>query len=233
MLDKRSLDQIGEYLRHGKNFDLPETQNLIREYKALTSQTAKKAVAEIAPRFPEEEVRGRAKTIKTTRAKLLRSSYLSLSTIDDLVGVRISGDFTLHRQNQIVDELTNSFTVSKIRDRRVTPVNGYRAVHVITRFDLFRVEIQVRTVLQNEWAGHFEFLAKVWGEQIKYGLPPRGSQVFDRSIRQQLIDRSISFSLIDIAQYEQENFASHDDSSATKQMLRSGIIEMSDLAKWM
>lgn len=49
-------------------------------------------------------------------------------------------------------------------------MHGYRAVHVIVFLDDARVEVQVRTALQHEWAEAFEKFADRVGRGVRYGL---------------------------------------------------------------
>lgn len=49
---------------------------------------------------------------------------------------------------------------------------GYRAVHVVPRVRGCRVEIQVRTHLQDQWAQAMEALGDVWGRGVRYGEGP-------------------------------------------------------------
>lgn len=60
----------------------------------------------------------------------------------------------------------------KVIDRRESPVNGYRAVHVVVFLESVPVEIQVRTRLQHEWAELFEKLADIVGRDVRDGEPP-------------------------------------------------------------
>lgn len=59
-------------------------------------------------------------------------------------------------------------------DRRESPSNGYRAVHVVVRHLDLPIEIQVRTALQHVWAELSEKLSDVVDPAVKYGGgPPR------------------------------------------------------------
>ncbi len=96
--------------------------------------------------------------------------------MQDIAGCRLVIDDTLH-QNQVVDGLTSLFDNTLVHDRRETPNNGYRAVHVIVVINGRAVEIQVRTALQHIWAELSEKLSDVVGPDIKYGMgDPRNLQ---------------------------------------------------------
>jgi ppGpp synthetase/RelA/SpoT-type nucleotidyltranferase len=54
-------------------------------------------------------------------------------------------------------------------DRRNNPSHGYRAVHLVVRYEKKLVEIQVRTHLQHLWAELSEKLSDQVGLALKYG----------------------------------------------------------------
>lgn len=68
-----------------------------------------------------------------------------------------------------------AFPSSTIVDRRISPSHGYRAVHVVVRREGRIVEIQVRTVLQHQWAEVTEKLSDEIDPGLKYGT---GDQEF-------------------------------------------------------
>lgn len=118
-------------------------------------------------------VTGRTKSTDTLREKLIRTPTIQLPSIDDVIGVRAVGDLTLDEQDAAAATLREEFVdVVRIRDRRADPVSGYRALHVIVRLDNARVEVQLRSRLQAEWADLYERLADLWGRQIRYGADP-------------------------------------------------------------
>ena len=100
--------------------------------------------------------------------------------MQDIAGVRVTRRMTLAQQDEFVASVTKRFVGPngepwfKIKDRRVEPIAGYRALHVIVRLDGCPVEIQVRTVLQHLWAQTFEMLANrpEFGRDIRYGGLP-------------------------------------------------------------
>ena len=66
--------------------------------------------------------------------------------MQDIAGCRVTVT-DLTRQDLVVDQLRKLFPESRVNDRRASPSNGYRAVHVIPSIDGRTVEIQVRTLL--------------------------------------------------------------------------------------
>jgi ppGpp synthetase/RelA/SpoT-type nucleotidyltranferase len=118
----------------------------------------------------------RVKNTETILEKLRRGGGTGLKSIQDLAGMRIVGDFDRRGQDELVERIVALFSVGvrepKIVDRRVEPMHGYRAVHVIVFPEGTPIEIQVRTRWQHEWAEFFEKLADVAGRGIRYGEPP-------------------------------------------------------------
>ena len=127
-----------------------------------------------------------------------------LTSVQDLAGVRIVKDMTLTEQDELVSNIINLLGDSfhHHKDRRLEPSEGYRAVHIIAKFDKIFVEIQVRTKSQHEWADAFEQLADVIGRQIRYGEKPNGLSSEQVNSRVRLIQAMKEWSLIHIAGIE-------------------------------
>ena len=111
------------------------------------------------------------KNTGTILEKLRRYGGSWLKSIQDLAGMRVVGAFDRNRQDELVRAVVDLFSDAprppKVIDRRDTPVNGYRAVHVVVFPDSVPVEIQVRTELQHEWAELFE---KCWSKPRSWWL---------------------------------------------------------------
>jgi len=114
----------------------------------------------------------RLKTYSTTIDKLRREPRLTLRGIDDLAGARIVRDMTLAGQDALVAQLRDLWPTAKLVDRRAAPMHGYRAVHLVPKIAGCRVEVQVRTHLQDLWAQAMESLGDQWGRGVRYGLGP-------------------------------------------------------------
>jgi hypothetical protein len=128
----------------------------------------------------------RIKNTGTILEKLRRNGASSLKSMQDLAGMRIVGAFDRRGQDEVVKSVCELFAgetrAPKVVDRRVAPMHGYTAVHVIVFPDDAPIEIQVRTAWQHEWAELFEKLADLVGRDIRYGEPPRkwwNPDVFD------------------------------------------------------
>jgi hypothetical protein len=98
---------------------------------------------------------------------------MRLTQIEDIAGLRVVVKMTRDTQDELVQRIMAALPEGpKLKDRRVHPSHGYRAVHVVARVAGHQVEIQVRTRLQDLWAQMVERLADSWGRQIRYGRPP-------------------------------------------------------------
>ena len=118
-------------------------------------------------------VTSRAKTLDTLREKLRRDRSTPLESVQDVAGVRFEADMTLDEQDAVAHAISAMFLQppSSIHDLRRAPHAGYRAVHVWLRLPA-RVEVQVRTTLQGEWANAYESFADIAGHGVRYGEVP-------------------------------------------------------------
>jgi ppGpp synthetase/RelA/SpoT-type nucleotidyltranferase len=178
-LSRSAIDALGKRLARAVVADSVDLQQLFalqRESIEALEQTLK-AIAETVqndpPRGDPVHVTHRVKTVETLIDKLRRGT--ALSRMQDLVGLRVVGDFGLSGQDELVGRLVHRFPGARVDDRRVRPSHGYRAVHVIPKIGGFSVEVQVRTSLQHAWANATEQLADQWGRAIRYGGSPTGA----------------------------------------------------------
>lgn len=120
----------------------------------------------------------RLKTTGTLIEKLKRSGGRSLPNIQDVAGARIVVDGTLSDQTKLAEALQFLFSdgakAPSVKDRRIDPMHGYRAVHLVVFVDDRPIEIQIRTKPQDRWANAYEKLADVVGRGIRYGEQPDG-----------------------------------------------------------
>lgn len=118
----------------------------------------------------------RAKTIDTLRDKLRRESGIQLPNIQDVAGVRVEAEMTLAEQDAVALEIARMFDhdLDAVKDRRDGEHSGYRAVHVWLRLPAGRVEVQIRTHLQSQWANAYELAGDLFGRGIRYGEEAHG-----------------------------------------------------------
>jgi ppGpp synthetase/RelA/SpoT-type nucleotidyltranferase len=173
---KNQVRKLGERLRKS---DVPAAADLQLLYRLL--EAYQESMELVADRLRVElgvRPSRRLKTTGTIIDKVKRSDCAHLANIQDLAGVRVVLE-TLDRreQDRVCRQVEEMFTADgtappRVIDRRVQPMHGYRAVHVVPLIDGVPVEIQVRTTLQHEWAELFEKMADVYGRGIRYGEQP-------------------------------------------------------------
>ncbi len=116
----------------------------------------------------------RLKRTPTIVDKLRRLPTMKLSSMQDIGGCR-AVFATQAAVAHVLDRFTrNSFNRNgvedTIRDYAANPrPSGYRGVHVWTRYDGRRIEVQLRTQLQHQWAKLVETLVVISGVDYKSG----------------------------------------------------------------
>ncbi len=140
----------------------------------------------------------RLKTRKTLLEKVDRGT--DLARMEDIAGLRLPPCEDWHAQDELARVIVDRFPGAHLRDRRVTPSAGYRAVHVIVRgSNGCAVEIQIRTRLQQAWAEVFEKFTEVGDRRnYRYGAVPTDPE--ERSLFEVLLRVADSFAY-------QEDFA--------------------------
>lgn len=120
---------------------------------------------------------GRPAKSTTSIAEKLRRESIRLTQIQDIAGCRIIvADIDI--QETVVKSLSELFKDAIVIDRRQQPSHGYRAVHVVVRYEEKLIEIQVRTALQQLWAELSEKFSDIFDPMVKYG----GGDEFTRTV---------------------------------------------------
>lgn len=182
---KSQVRKLGRSLL--KNTDFPEEERIAienwhREF-ALRAMSIVKNVVEdvVGEKRAEHAIRLqsiRLKTNKTITEKLKRNEGgdrpYNLAEMQDYVGGRFVLDCFHSELFKIFEKVKGRFANSAISvrcvDRISSPMQGYRAVHVvIERPSYGKVEIQLRTILQSAWANAYEKASDVFGRSIRYG----------------------------------------------------------------
>lgn len=172
---KSQIDRLGERLKSAllTAADLGELDEYRLSALAPYAETMVKIRAELA-------VKPTGRPLKTTPSIVdkLRRERTRLSQIQDIAGCRIVvANLTV--QDGIVRRVRELFgeSVRKIIDRRKKPSHGYRAVHIVIRFEEWpQIEVQVRTGFQHLWGELSEILAVRFGQSVKYGGGPEEVQ---------------------------------------------------------
>ena len=160
---------------------LPSYDEVMVFYNDLAAEAQSKiASLDWGPLLGERipEVTSRPKTIDTLRQKLQREKTTQLPSIQDIAGVRFEAEMTLDEQDAVANAIAGLFghdLATCTKDLRDDPHSGYRAVHLWLRLPA-RVEVQIRTHLQGQWANAYEALADVLGRGIRYDEMPDDEQ---------------------------------------------------------
>ncbi len=129
------------------------------------------AIIPLLEEFDVLSVNTRLKQSKSIVAKL-RRHRTTLSTIEDVGGCRIVVSSMLDTRG-VIQALADQFDIVRLRDYQTDPRAGYRSCHLVGQLsERHRVEIQVRTEIQNEWANLSEDLAHRVDPEVKYGGGP-------------------------------------------------------------
>jgi ppGpp synthetase/RelA/SpoT-type nucleotidyltranferase len=172
---KGDLRRLGEALVIDKTATpqgCPQYGDVMRWHNDLAAEVAIRIAVELWAAVPPDQlsISARAKTVDTLVQKLQRTT-LKLSQVVDLAGVRVDADMVLHQQTDLAQEIAEYFGAARatIKDIRATPHSGYRAVHVWLALPAGRVEVQIRTLPQSEWANLYEACGESYGRGIRYG----------------------------------------------------------------
>lgn len=112
-------------------------------------------------------VANRPKQINRIGKKLLLQPKMRLSQMDDLGGCRIVAT-SPENVALLAGSIRERFEVHSESDYRLNPrSSGYRALHIIVKFQNHKIEVQLRTVRQHTWAELVETLDKRYPIQLK------------------------------------------------------------------
>lgn len=124
------------------------------------------------------KVTQRLKKFPTIIDKLLREPTMKLSRMADIGGVRavLPDQATAH---SVASQLRRNWTIIQFRDYVAKPKSdGYRALHLIDRNYGRRIEVQLRTRLQDAWANSVEADARRVAPGLKFGAGPQALRDF-------------------------------------------------------
>jgi hypothetical protein len=160
------IDKLGERLKAGDPSD--EDVTMLSAYRNSFFDAAK-SVADTVREISGLVVTARSlKTTLSIVAKLKRDGVKQLSAMQDIGGCRVTVA-NLTEQDVLTEKLMTAFPDAKLYDRVAKPSHGYRAKHLVVKVGSRRVEIQIRTRVQHQWALLSENAADLYGQEIKYG----------------------------------------------------------------
>lgn len=169
---KTQIDRLGERLKSGAVTDQDLT--LLDEFRRSHGDAYRLTIQLLRDHLDMAPSGRPAKSTTSIIDKLQRES-LRLTQMQDIAGCRVivsDSDWQSSVAETLMDHLEKSGISGTMVDRRISPSNGYRAVHIVA-FTLERhVEIQIRTELQHRWSELSEVLADSLDHKIKYGGGP-------------------------------------------------------------
>lgn len=186
---KNQLKKVGDQIRYraeGRPLTLDGEQaeadaRLVKNWRSAHSPaltTSRIGLGTIVSRLLDMEsqaglVTQRLKRYESIVAKLVRTRP-RLGEIDDIAGCRaVLPSLSLVRT--VHDELgrARKLEIDRVRDYNTEPHSGgYRALHLCCRRDGFKIEIQLRTRLQQEWAELVEEWDSALGSDLKHEDAP-------------------------------------------------------------
>lgn len=197
MVTTSQVNKAGKVLRAwflGPNNALSESEHraldVLTGYRAEHAEPLIKANNGLRSMLRTEgcavDVSQRLKRTATILEKLARQPSMALSTMQDIGGCRA-----------ILANIKELRRVEKRVAKRRPPVrlddyasnpreSGYRAVHIVVRYDDRCVEIQLRTRLMHDWAVAVERLGAQLDEDLKSGSGPRALLVWLEAIAEAL-----------------------------------------------
>lgn len=184
---KRSIDRAGNTLRRTLANDGPpppaeEIANaisLVEAYRRahgspmLSARMGLRSCIDTAE-LEVVELTQRLKRMPTVIDKLRRLPTMKLSRMQDTGGCRAV--FKTQEEANLVQERFMANSVQRngvddgMRDYLQNPrSSGYRAVHILTRYSDCRIEVQLRTRMQHDWAKLVEEVTTITGIDYKSG----------------------------------------------------------------
>jgi hypothetical protein len=131
----------------------------------------------------------RLKRFATIAGKLARFPAMALTQMEDVGGVRV----VLSDQravDQVVGRLEANWDITRHRDYARHPKgDGYRAIHLIVRRSDCKIELQLRTSVQDLWAQSVEDDTRAVRLDLKFGGGPHELLDYYRTVSEVLARR--------------------------------------------
>lgn len=186
-IPQNDLQRLGRHMRNGEPYDQELFDKFMIHHTAIIEEVQpilldafdtfhfRKASDEedITPYSARYRFSARPKMKKTVIEKLRRMKTTPIHRIQDIAGLRFDFDSNLTMQLNTAHHLNDHLTQAgatrvDVKDLRTSPHSGYRAVHIHANFNAGRIEVQLRTALQAQWANIYEVAADVLGREIRY-----------------------------------------------------------------
>lgn len=145
----------------------------------------------------------RLKRFDSIVEKLIRTKP-RLAEIEDIAGCRsvLPTLSLVHEVHRHVAEAARKLEIVQVKDYIKDPhAGGYRALHLWCRRDGFKVEIQLRTAAQQDWAERVEAWDKILGLDVKHERAPDVVLEFFRQLADYYyqLDSGVAHSMVDVS----------------------------------
>lgn len=178
-------------------------------------------VRQQAETLGEGRVTQRLKKHDTIIDKLVRLPTMKLTSMEDIGGCRaLVADQA--RLLELVDWMRNTWEIVRHRDYVTQPKpDGYRAHHLVTEIDGCRIEIQLRTPVQDLWANAVEQHGRRLDLALKSGRGPDEIIAYYRAVsrllaieeRGEIADGELIDQLSDLAERLRPDRVDEDEST--------------------
>lgn len=132
----------------------------------------------------DSNVTQRLKKHATIASKLIREPTMDLTRMEDIGGCRVTLP-TQAEVNEVVRRLRKNWnrSITRHRDYVSHPkANGYRAHHLIVERKGCKIEVQIRTKMQDFWANTVEYDSRIVRLDLKSGSGPDDVQEYYRAM---------------------------------------------------
>lgn len=171
--EKFNSDVLDEFLAYNAEL-IEELIRIIQNAIGCLIRPMEESVdSSIEPDSDAYVLTARVKTKDTLLVKLRRMKTTPVLNIHDVAGIRFDCDMSLSEQLELAEYFAMNIreagaTRVDVKDFRLEPHSGYRAVHLHIRSAAGRAELQIRTALQSKWANLYEEAGDVLGRDIRY-----------------------------------------------------------------
>lgn len=180
---KSQVNRAGELLRDWQGgakispSELAWANDVLDNFRAAHQYPLVKATMGLRSMVSRESARldvsQRLKRRATILDKLLRQPDMALARMQDIGGCRAVLAHT-DEVYRVLHRITRRGRVRRTVDYIALPAaSGYRSLHVIVGYDDRAIEIQLRTIVQHEWAVFVERLGGQLDTDLKSGRGPR------------------------------------------------------------
>ena len=181
-LSNKSIRKAGENLRH--NRATIDDLDIISSFRTAHIQIMKMLVKTIKDKLPKPQIIARRlKRLSSIEAKLKRFENMQLDRMQDIGGVRAifknNAEVMTFAKNikQIYEGKKSVLNIVKEFDYIANPKDdGYRSYHLVFEYNgkineikNYKIELQLRDLLQHYWATAIEILALKSDTNIKAG----------------------------------------------------------------